>query len=570
MQLNVHFTAGDGKGWAIDEDLRQIRLSVAKLVRDSSPSAADIIHAAYWGNLFRLPEFLLREKYVIVHADNPPFYSLKQVEFAKAQQWVNLWVARSTEAESQFRRLGLPVVHIPYTIDPSLFFPITDRLGLRRKYGIPENAYVIANFHRDSEGVDLSTPKFQKAPELMIAILQRLHAKGLPIHALVAGPRRHWIRQQLVHEGIPFTFVGRDTGSEDDFGVNILSRNILNELYNCADLYLIPSRWEGGPQSAMEAVACRIATLSTPVGVARDILAPTSIFHSVNEAVARIQEDIGDGSLQANIEAQYERWEKSHTTETLTTQLAALYGDLSKRSFQKQTWSGRLLATVRSMRIGLLNRWAPPQPASSVAILHDDGHHPIIDQTIANLRRFMEWGNVALVSSGAQASFCGYLHQKPQPSKGVYFQIYSPDLEIEQITPEAIVICSSVADALHFRSRNHAAAFVVLPFLEDSMRVESSSDGAGSPMIVGDVTPDTSWQVWNSLIHGQPVVYPEDSAFYEQVFHGGLSYKKNERVESLSASIENDHASFQRMIRVPNREETLAMFERLLKLPFLR
>ncbi|MBN2234751.1 MAG: glycosyltransferase family 4 protein, partial [Opitutales bacterium] len=283
--LNVHFTAGDGKGWALDEDLRQIKASIGGMVRSSGPACADVVHAAYWGNLLQVAPAILRERFVIAHADNPPFYSLKQVEFGLGSQWVDLWVARSTEAYSQFTKLGLPVVHIPYSIDPKLFFPIPDKRALRIKHGLPPDAYLIANFHRDAEGSDLHTPKFQKAPELFVIILKALMDMGHPVHALLAGPRRNWMRRQLRDHGIPFTFIGKDTGERDDFGTNILDRPTLNELTNAADLYLIPSRWEGGPQSVMEAAACRIPVISTPLGVSRDILEPQCLFRSVREAV---------------------------------------------------------------------------------------------------------------------------------------------------------------------------------------------------------------------------------------------------------------------------------------------
>ena len=189
--LNVHFTAGDGKGWALDEDLRQIKASIGSMVRSSGPAAADVVHAAYWGNLLQVAPAILRDRFVIAHADNPPFYSLKQVEFGLGSQWVDLWVARSTEAHGQFSKLGLPVVHIPYSIDPKLFFPILDKRALRIKHGLPPDAYLIANFHRDAEGSDLHTPKFQKAPELFVIILKALMELGHPVHALLAGPRRH-------------------------------------------------------------------------------------------------------------------------------------------------------------------------------------------------------------------------------------------------------------------------------------------------------------------------------------------------------------------------------------------
>ena len=123
----VHYTQGDGAGWALDEDLRQIRSSLSGLVRETGAAEAEIIHAPFWQNLSMVATSVLKNAFVIAHADNPPFFYVKQAEFAWGQQVVDLWVARSREALSQFQHLSLPAEYIPYTIDAGLFFPIADK-----------------------------------------------------------------------------------------------------------------------------------------------------------------------------------------------------------------------------------------------------------------------------------------------------------------------------------------------------------------------------------------------------------------------------------------------------------
>ena len=130
--LNVHYTPGDGKGWALDEDLRLIRSSLKGVVRETGAAAAAVIHAPFWQNLSMVAPELLDRAFVIAHADNPPFFYLKQPEFAVGQTQVDLWIARSHEAFDQFTRLHLPVEHIPYAIEPELFYPIPDKVALRR------------------------------------------------------------------------------------------------------------------------------------------------------------------------------------------------------------------------------------------------------------------------------------------------------------------------------------------------------------------------------------------------------------------------------------------------------
>ena len=46
----------------------------------------------------------------------------------------------------------------------------------------------------------------------------------------------------------------------------------LNELYNLLDLYIVSSRFEGGPQAIMECSLLKIPIISTDVGIAKEIL----------------------------------------------------------------------------------------------------------------------------------------------------------------------------------------------------------------------------------------------------------------------------------------------------------
>ena len=62
---------------------------------------------------------------------------------------------------------------------------------------------------------------------------------------------------------------------------------ILNELYNCLDLYIVSSRIEGGPQAILECGITETPIISTDVGVASEILANESIFNMENYEEAK-------------------------------------------------------------------------------------------------------------------------------------------------------------------------------------------------------------------------------------------------------------------------------------------
>ena len=58
--------------------------------------------------------------------------------------------------------------------------------------------------------------------------------------------------------------------------------NELNELYNCLDLYIVSSRYEGGPQAIFECALTKTPIISTNVGVAPEVLSPNSIYDMSN------------------------------------------------------------------------------------------------------------------------------------------------------------------------------------------------------------------------------------------------------------------------------------------------
>ena len=560
-RLKVHFTAGDGKGWALDEDLRQIRASLRGLIHECSAAEAEVIHAPFWQNLAMVAPEILERSFVIAHADNPPFFYLKQPAFLAGQQQVDLWVARSQEALSQFQALGLPAVHIPYTIDPDLFFPIEDKAALRREFGIPENAYVIANFHRDTEGADLRTPKVQKNPEFMMAILRRLKSEGIPFHVLLAGPRRHWIREALRKEGIPYTYVGNEVAG-DDFGINILDRATLNRLYNAADLYLIPSRWEGGPQSAMEAAACRCKILSVPIGVGKDIVEPKSLFHTCAEAAQRLGEDISHGELEPTIQPQFGRWETSHTTATLKHGLQKLYQRIPEmeafKAKRMRPRHSRPVSALGQAIFTLKRRISRHQLPKVVAVNHKDGFNQVLDDIMRRVEKGMQDLGIAIrKEAGAEVELVGCPRWKN--GEAIRFQWVVPEMSKEELLSHALLIASSVQDVVNLRSAGVRQPAIALPFFE------TMGNQSDEPLVVEQGDLGASIRVWEALGEGRPVIYPAKSAYYEQVFHAGLSYAEGDDAANLADQAHYLTPEFRELRYIPSITESARLLGALLQ-----
>ena len=110
------------------------------------------------------------------------------------------------------------------------------------------------------------SPKLSKGPDRLIKIYSELNSSKDNLKVVLAGRRRQYIINELEKREISFSYF-EDTNFES-----------LNELYNILDLYIVASRFEGGPASIMESAITKTPIISTNVGIASEILHPKSLF----------------------------------------------------------------------------------------------------------------------------------------------------------------------------------------------------------------------------------------------------------------------------------------------------
>jgi glycosyltransferase involved in cell wall biosynthesis len=142
---------------------------------------------------------------------------------------------------------------------------------------------------------------------------------------------------------------------------------------------LVTSRSEGGPRSLMEAASARCKVLSTPVGLAEDLLDPSCIYTSPIQAVSLIEQDMADNRLERAVSAHYERVVARHRPETVGFLFDQLYESLlakpvvpkavettspcDARPASAPTFAQRLRSLWRNdrFRVGLWHKFfAPP------------------------------------------------------------------------------------------------------------------------------------------------------------------------------------------------------------------
>jgi glycosyltransferase involved in cell wall biosynthesis len=176
------------------------------------------------------------------------------------------------------RALGVPddkITLVPMGVDLDVFTPPTpaQRARARRELAIPGDALVVGSFQKDGVGWGAGNePKQIKGPDVLVRVLRGLAAR-LPIVALVPGPARGYVTNELAAAKIPFRagpFVPIETFSR---------------YYHACDAYVMTGREEGGPASVLESLAA-----GTPLVAHRTGMAPDVVVHGTNGFLV----DVGD------------------------------------------------------------------------------------------------------------------------------------------------------------------------------------------------------------------------------------------------------------------------------------
>jgi len=219
----------------------------------------------------QIPSSILRSKKVVAtvhHIVPEKFNKQKLSEFLFRDQFVDLYHVPNKKTGKFVKQLTKkPIAIVGYWFDRDKW-TIEDKKECRKILGLSQDDFIAGSFQRDTEGGDLKTPKLEKGPDLFCDYVEGIDRKNL--HVLLGGWRRQYVISRLKELKIPFTY----------FELADLQK--LNQMYCALDLYIISSRYEGGPQSALEAAGMKVPIISTDVGMVPDILHPSSIFDSLD------------------------------------------------------------------------------------------------------------------------------------------------------------------------------------------------------------------------------------------------------------------------------------------------
>jgi len=188
------------------------------------------------------------------------FNDASKKEFEMRDQFVDAYHVPCELTKTQIEPLTDKTIFcFPFWVNQSIWYP-KNKHELRRNYKIEEDAFLVGSFQRDTEGHDLMSPKLEKGPDVFCNFVIALHKMEPKIQVLLGGWRRQYVMNRLYDAGVRYHYK-----ELPDF-------LILNDFYNMLDLYIVGSRYEGGPQAVFECAATRTPIISTRVGYAPELL----------------------------------------------------------------------------------------------------------------------------------------------------------------------------------------------------------------------------------------------------------------------------------------------------------
>jgi len=231
-----------------------------------------------------IPVDVLKNKKVITtihHIVPDKFDSNKYKEFLLRDQFTDVYHILNETTYNHVKQLTNKRIEILSSwFDSKKWFPVDKNIA-QQYTGLIDNTFKIGSFQRDTEGFDNLTPKLEKGPDIFCDVVEQNFNKFQnKIQVVLAGWRRNYIKTRLSKNNINYIEFEK------------ASLEFLRNLYASLDLYIVSSRFEGGPQSILEAAAMKVPIISTNVGIVRNIISNRCIMNMPQDFLLPNKDDI--------------------------------------------------------------------------------------------------------------------------------------------------------------------------------------------------------------------------------------------------------------------------------------
>ena len=128
----------------------------------------------------------------------------------------------------------------------------------------------------------------------------------------------------------------------------------------------------------------------------------------------------------------------------------------------------------------------------------------------------------------------------------------------DALLPNALLITPAVQDVVNLRASGCTQPAVSIPFADES------GEQSDEPFVVTEGDMTASCKVWRALEEGRPVIYPEQTAYYEQVFHAGIPYEEGTNPSPLVEQARGAASELRELRCVPSSHATQGLLRALL------
>jgi glycosyltransferase involved in cell wall biosynthesis len=263
----------DNQKWICDRLKDQFMQYFHEFTTEQPEEAEYIWYIAPWNYLY-IPggytflewQTLLKSKKVVASIHHIDANNLIAGKYGRQFKFIRTYASQihsiCPQTTRDIQKLGIfdvPIITKYLWIKEPQFYPVNgeEKAKLRRKYGIDSDSFVIGSFQND---------KTSKAPEIFLNIVLDMIKLGRKIEVILSGRNRNFLTYNFVNLGLKYRYF------------NMVPLEIINELYNCLDLYVVSSRYEGGPRSIIECALTRTPVISTRVGIAPEFMDENSLF----------------------------------------------------------------------------------------------------------------------------------------------------------------------------------------------------------------------------------------------------------------------------------------------------
>jgi glycosyltransferase involved in cell wall biosynthesis len=299
------FAVGDRGGWSVDEDAAHLEAAARRLGFRVAPSSwarfcdhqAVFVTSHFEALAPRWSESTNRLGTAYLHGrpgtpGHPEFDTVYEALRRSPDRLARVQVTHDEMHELVLSAGVAPerVFRVPIGIDLESF-PLADddrRAAARHALGLQDDAFVVGSFQKDGVGWGAGLePKLVKGPDVLVAALEAVRAEAAELTVLLTGPARGYVRKELERRGVSHRHVLAG------------SRRELALAYQALDVYVVPSRQEGGPKGALEAMASGVPLVSTRVGQVPDLvrdrgaalLVDVEDVEGIADAVLRVRRD---------------------------------------------------------------------------------------------------------------------------------------------------------------------------------------------------------------------------------------------------------------------------------------